>query len=34
VTALIAWRAYGYDRAERARRSHADTQAPALEHRP
>ncbi len=34
VTALIAWRAYGYDRAERARRSHADAEAPALEHLP
>jgi uncharacterized protein len=34
VTALIAWRAYGYDRAERARRAHADAEAPTLEHLP
>ena len=34
VTALIAWRAYGYDRVERARRSNADAEAPALEHLP
>ena len=34
VTALIAWRAYGYDRAERATRSHADEDAPAMEHLP
>jgi uncharacterized membrane protein YfcA len=34
VTALIAWRAYGYDQAERARRSLADAEAPALEQLP
>jgi uncharacterized membrane protein YfcA len=32
ATGLIAWRAYSYDRLERAKRSHTDDEAPALEH--
>ena len=34
LTAVVAWRAYGYDRAERAKHSHGDDVAPALEHLP
>jgi uncharacterized membrane protein YfcA len=34
LTAAVAWRAYGYDRAERAKHSHTDQDAPALEHMP
>jgi uncharacterized membrane protein YfcA len=32
ATAAIAWRAYAYDRLERAKHAHTDEEAPALEH--